>query len=130
MAAYRILRYVHCPKYQMLCSGINDLMSQVLKQVTVLVIFCVMLKQFCLPTTFVLEYKSVWKINVGEFSIQCSLSSLSITTLCLCVSFLSLFFLHSISNPHTTTLEYLNLPWLDHGRSHLQKGGSQQWMSL
>ena len=104
--------------------GINDLMFQVLMQVTVLVIFCVMLKQslsFFLP--FVLGYKNVWKINGGKFNIQYSLNFPAGTILCLCVSFLSLFFLPNISNPHAPTLECMNLPWQDCSRSQPHKGG-------
>lgn len=49
VAAYKILGLVcihciFCPKYQKLYSGNNGLISQVLKQVTFLVILCVMLK--------------------------------------------------------------------------------------
>ena len=84
-------------------------MSQVLKQVTVLVVLCITLKQsfaFSPLSHFVLEYKSIWKINVGEFSILDVLSCPPDTILCLCASFLSRFLL---PNPEMPVLDRIKV---------------------
>ena len=76
-------------------------MSQSIKQVTVLVVLCIMLKQ-----SFAFFPHLYWGIKVyGELSMLEMLSCPPDTLPCLCVSFLSLFFLYNISNPHTHTLE-------------------------
>lgn len=57
-AAYRVLgvgcvHWISCPEHQMLYSGNNNLISHVLKQVTVLVVLCAMLKpSFSSPFLF------------------------------------------------------------------------------
>lgn len=45
----------------------------------------------------------------GEFSIQFSLSCPPLTTLCLCISLISLFLLPNLSNPHAPIREHMNL---------------------
>ena len=71
MATYRILglRCI-CLHIRMLNSGNSDSMIQILKQVTVLVVLCVMLKQsFAFFIPFGLGYISIQKINIGRFII-------------------------------------------------------------
>lgn len=70
----------------MLYLGNNGLRSQILKQITVLVVLRVMLKQSFAFPIFVLGYKNMRKLNVGKFSIQYLLSYPPATVLCLCVS--------------------------------------------
>lgn len=102
--------YKSCLNNRMLNPGYSCLMFQVLKQVIVLFILCVMLKALfglLLPThpLFGLEYISIWKINASKFSIHCIALPvlLSISIPFLFFSFLSLFLLSNISNPHTPT---------------------------
>lgn len=59
-----------------------------------------------------------------EFSIQYLPSYPPVTILCLCVSFLSLLFLPSVSNPQAPSLECTNLPQLGWLQELPPKGGS------
>lgn len=77
-------------KAQMCCLGNNGLRSQTLKQITVLVVLRVTLKQSFAFPIFVLGYKNMRKLNVGKFSIQYLLSYPPGTIICLCVSIISI----------------------------------------
>lgn len=112
----------------MLYSGNNALMSQIVKQVTVLFFLWVMLDQsFAFSPLFVMRYKSIIKLNVGRFSLQYTLSCPPGTIPRICISFISLFpllfVLPNVSDLHSI-LECTNPSRLDHDRSHPPKRGS------
>lgn len=118
------LGYVHCPKHQLLCSRNNDLMSQVLKQVTCL---CAMLRQSF--AFFPVHPPLYWAIKAYENETEVN-SELRIQhTVCIQLpscyySFLSLFLLSNISNLHVPTLEHMNLPWLGPQQKYPKKVGT------
>ena len=71
------------------------------------------------PPPFGLGYISTWKINMGELSIHWVVLP---TLFCISDSFVSLFFLPNLSNPHSPTLEHTNPSRLDPDRCRPNMG--------